>query len=213
MFIIRTARVGAAVALAMALPSSPLTPRDATTGVIDNCESTASSPAGVLFACPGGDGDPLSAQGLTINVTVRDQTTAPIQGVLAADIWVVGCSDLLALCGGSGAISASGPTDANGQTTITADLAAGGCDPALRVVVMGFVIGSGVCGEPCLPIQVRSADLNGSLNVNLVDFATFGAGYTSPPKPYNACIDYTAPFGTVTLADFAKYGSHSNHTC
>jgi hypothetical protein len=81
------------------------------------------------------------------------------------------------------------------------------------VVVQGVVIGAGVCAAPCVAIKVKSADINKSLVVNLVDFATFGAGYTSPPKAYNECIDYTAPFGTVTLPDFAKYGSHNNHTC
>ena len=213
MFNTRIARVGAALALVMALSLSPRVVDDAITGVVDPCNSSASSAAGVLFACPAGDGDQLAAGGLTINVTILDNVSAPVPGVLASDIWVVGCADLLVLCGGSGAISASGPTDANGQTTITGDLAAGGCDGALRVVWSGMVIGAGVCGQPCLPIQVRSADINGSLYINLVDFAAFGAGYTSPPKPYNACIDYTAPFGTVTLPDFAKYGAHNNHTC
>ena len=183
-------------------------------GIGDPCNMTATSAAGVNFACPQGDGDPLAANGLTITVTVRDLVNAPVAGILASDIWVIGCSDLLTLCGGSGAINATGPTDVNGQTTITGDIAAGGCDlGGLRVVVQGIVVGAGVCGQPCLQIKVKSSDLNGNLVVNLVDFATFGAGYTSPPKAYNQCIDFTAPFGTVTLPDFAKYGSHNGHTC
>ena len=182
-------------------------------GVVDPCNSAAASAAGVAFACPQSDGDPL-APALTITVTVRDNVNAPIAGVPAADIWVIGCNNQLALCGGSGAINASAATDANGQTTITADIAAGGCDlGGLRVVVQGVAIGAGVCADPCLAIKVKSPDVNGNLVVNLVDFATFGAGYTSPPKAYNECIDFVAPFGTVTLADFAKYGSHNNHTC
>jgi hypothetical protein len=121
------------------------------------------------------------------------------------------------MCGGSGAISASAPTDANGVTTITGRFAVGGCDVGgVRVVVQGVPVGVGPsCADPCLPIKIKSGDLNKSLNVNLVDFSIFGGpnGYPSPPKPYNECIDYTAPFGTVTLPDFAKYGSHNNHTC
>jgi len=182
--------------------------------IIDHCNMTATSPAGVLFACPQGDGDRLDARGLTITVTVRDNVNQPIPGILPEDIWLIGCNELLALCGGSGAINASGPTDANGQTTIGEAFWAGGCDlGGVRVVVQGFVVGAGVCGQPCLPIKVKSADLNNNLVVNLVDFATFGAGYTSPPRPYNECIDYVAPFGTVTLSDYAKYGSHSGHSC
>jgi hypothetical protein len=185
-----------------------------TSGVVDQCNSSASGAAGVVLACPQSDGDLLSAAGLTITVTVLDINSDPVPNIPAADVWLIGCNDLLALCGGSGAINASGPTDVNGQTTITGDIAAGGCDlGGVRVVVQGIAIGAGPCGDPCVAVKVKSPDINGNLIVNLVDFATFGAGYTSPPKPYNECIDYAAPFGTVTLADFAKYGSHNNHTC
>jgi hypothetical protein len=188
-------------------------------GVVDPCNSSATSagtyPADindVVFACPQSDGDAFSPN-FTINVTVLDNVNAPVVGVPAADVWLIGCNDLLALCGGSGAISASGATDANGQTTITGDLSAGGCDTGLRVVVQGVVIGAGVCADPCVAIAVRSADINASLTVNLGDFALFGAGYTSPPKPYDACLDFVSPFAAVNLGDFARFGSHYNHTC
>lgn len=175
---------------------------------------TASAPAGVLFACPQGDGTTLASAGLTITVTVIDQVNLPIVGIPAADIWLIGCNNLLGLCGGSGAISASGPTDANGQTTITAAIAAGGCDVSgVRVVVQGIVVGAGACGQPCLPIKVKSADISGDLRVDLIDLAQFSPNYASPPKPYVECIDYVAPFGTVTLGDFAKYASHYQHLC
>lgn len=191
-----------------------MTVSGAESGVVDPCNFSATSAAGVLFACPAGDGDKLAAGGLTITVTCLDNVHAPIPGIIPSDIWLIGCNNLLTLCGGSGSINASAPTDINGQTTITDDYAAGGCDlGGVRVVVQGIVVGAGVCGQPCVPIKVKSADLNSNLVVNLVDFAIFGVGYTSPPKSYNECIDYTAPFGTVTLPDFAKYGSHNNHTC
>lgn len=183
-------------------------------GVVDACNSAASGAAGVIFACPQSDGDGLGAAGLTISVTVRDALNAPVAGVPAADIWLIGCNDLIALCGGSGAISAAAATDVNGQTTITGDIAAGGCDlGGVRVVVQGVVVGGGVCADPCVAVKVKSADINGNLIVNLVDFSTFGAGYASPPKPYNECIDFAAPFGTVSLTDFAKYGTHNAHVC
>jgi hypothetical protein len=188
-------------------------------GVVDPCNSSATSagtyPADitdVVFACPQSDGDPFGP-GLTISVTVRDNVNAAVAGIPAADVWLVGCNDNLALCGGSGAISASAATDVNGNTTITGDLSAGGCDTGLRVVVQGVVIGAGVCADPCVAIAVRSADINETLSVNLADFALFGAGYTSPPKPYNACLDYVAGFGAVNLADFARFGAHYNHVC
>jgi hypothetical protein len=146
-------------------------------------------------------------------MTVRDCIGLPVAGVPATDIWLIGCNDLLVLCGGSGAINASGPTDANGQTTITDTFAAGGCDSGVRVVVQGRLLVHPGCDEPCLPIQVRSADVNGNLAVNLADFASFGAGYTSPPKVYNECIDFASPFGVVTLSDLATFGTHFQHAC
>jgi hypothetical protein len=151
---------------------------------------------------------------LTISVRIVDQTNAPIPNIPEYDIWLVGCNVTLAMCGGSGAITASAPTNQNGETTITARYAAGGCDnTGVRVVVMGCVIGAGICADPCIPIKIRSPDINADYVVNLVDFSLFGAGYTSPPKPYNECLDYVAPFGTVTLADYAKYGVHASHSC
>ena len=118
------------------------------------------------------------------------------------------------MCGGSGAIAASAPTNQNGETTIVAKFATGGCDNSgVRAVVQGIAIGAGLCAAPCLPIKIRSPDLNANYVVNLVDFAVFGSGYTSPPKAYNECLDFAAPFGTVTLPDFARYGVHANHSC
>ena len=184
-------------------------------GIECPCESSVAGAAGVLFICPAGDGDRLDANGLIITVTVRD-CAGPVPGIPASDIWLVGCHDLLTLCGGSAAISATGPTDANGVTTIAGAVAAGGCDVGgVHVVVQGVVIGAGVCGEPCIPSKMKSADISRDLVVDLVDFAIFGgpSGYPSPPSPYNECIDYTAPFGTVTLPDFAKYAIHSSHHC
>ena len=183
--------------------------------ILDICNSDATAAAGVLFCCPQGDGDALAANGLTVTVTIRDNVNAPIANIPAFDIWLTSCAgDVLAMCGGSAAINASAPTDQNGVTTITARFAVGGCDnTGVRAVFQGLAIGAGVCGDPCLPIKIRSPDLNANYVVNLVDFATFGAGYTSPPKAYNECIDFVAPFGTVTLPDFARYGVHANHSC
>ncbi len=185
---------------------------DAAASGIHPCNSTASSPSGVAFACPHGDGDPLGPN-LTILVTVRDNVNAPVPGVPASDIWVIGCNDLLTLCDGSAAISASGPTDINGQTTITGDLAAGGCDlGGARVVVQGYVLGAGICGsQPCLPIQFKSADLNGNLVVDVADFSAFAAGYPANPAP-NDCRDFNGD-RQVGIVDYAKYAVHVEHAC
>ena len=181
------------------------------------CTMTATSPSGVLFVCPQGDGDRLDTKGLTVTVTLHD-VIDPV-GVPTDYIWLESCAGSLVACADGGKIHASAPTDANGQTTITGRFAGGGCDnTGVQVVVAipveGPIPGSGIfCESACLPIAVRSCDLDGNLTVTLIDFSKFGEGYQSPPKAYNACLDFTAPVGTVTLADYAKYGSHSGHHC
>jgi hypothetical protein len=200
-------------------------------GIVHPCSSTASSPgtypadpADVHFACPKGDVPiGLGALGLTISVTVKDNTGAPIVGLPAADVWAKGCNDMLLLCGGSGAINASAATDGSGMTTITGDMAVGGCDTGLNVVVQGVVIGGGPCPVICLGIAVRTPDFTSSgggppdLKVDIFDFSNLALGfapkYPSPPKPYATCYDFVAPFGQITLTDFAKFGEHYQHQC
>jgi hypothetical protein len=199
-------------------------------GIVDPCSSTASSPGtypadptDVHFACPGGDViEGLGFLGLTISVTVKDNTGAPIVGMPNTDIWAKGCNDGLVLCGGSGAISASAATDALGMTTITGDMAVGGCDTGLNVVIQGIVVGGTGCPAICLGIAVRSPDFTspgaGLPNgiVDLLDFATSvpvvkgfsPKAYQSPPKAYTACYDLAFPWGTITLGDFSKFGLH-----
>jgi hypothetical protein len=210
-------------------------------GIVSKCNSTASSAgtypvdiSDVHFACPKGDvvnglsdvnPDPVGVNNLTISVTVKDNANLAIVGMPATDIWAKGCNDGLVLCGGSATISASAATDALGMTTITGDMATGGCDTGLNVVIQGVVIGGGVCPVICLGIAVRTPDFTGpgggapDGTVTLVDFTDlvkgFPAKYQSPPKPYAACYDLVGSpaFGTVTLPDFAKFGEHFNHPC
>ncbi len=184
-------------------------------GIVHPCNSTASSASGAVLACPQSDGNPLSGAGVTISVTIKDNTNAPIAGIPAGDFWLIGCADLLVLCGGSGSIDATAATDAAGMTTIAGDITAGGCDTGVRVVCQGIVLGSGGgCPTLCLPIGVRSPDSTKDLLVSAADFAAFGLAYASPPKPYQACFDFVGgPFGTISAADFAAFGLHYNHKC
>ncbi len=210
-------------------------------GIVSKCNSTASSLgtypidiSDVAFACPKGDvgngfsdvnPDPVLVNDLTISVTVKDNTNAPIVGMPGPDIYTKGCNDGLMLCGGSGTIAASAATDIAGMTTITGDMATGGCDTGLNVVVQGIVLGGGACPAICLGIAVRTPDFTGPGGgapdgvVTLIDFTDlvkgFPAKYQSPPKAYSACYDLVGSpaFGTVTLPDFAKFGEHFNHPC
>jgi len=186
----------------------------ANSGNVDPCKSSASSPAGVVFACPAGDGDALNVIGLTITVNVRDGVGAlgnPIAGVPATDMWLISCNDLLNLCNGSSAITASAATDVNGNSTFTGDIAAGGCDNGgVRVVVQGIVIDAGVCGVGCVPVKVRSADFNANgVPTDAVDFGAFTSGYPVDPA-VNDCRDFNND-NKVDVVDFAKYTGHYNN--
>jgi hypothetical protein len=183
--------------------------------IVDPCMSTATGPPGTVLACPAKDGDELGALGLTITVVCRNNQGLPIPGIPATDIWVIGCNDGLILCGGSGAINASGPTDANGMTTITAAFAASGCDLAgVRVVVQGLVIQGPMCGGgQCIPIKVISPDIDGNYQVDLADHAMFAMDYPSPPKAFNGCLAFAWPHDAVSLAAYARYATHHNHGC
>lgn len=183
-------------------------------GIIDPCLSEATSAGGCVMVCPAGDGDQMSTQGATITITVVDGTSAPLENIPATDFYVIDCDPLLdmVLCGGASSSNATAATDEFGQTTMEGDIAAGGCADGIAVVVQGYVIldGPGCTDATCLPILIRSPDMNGDLAINLADFSAFGLAY--PPNPYNKCADFDCS-GAVNLADFSTFGLHYQHSC
>jgi hypothetical protein len=191
----------------------------ATSGVVEPCSSSAVALPGCFVVCPQGDGTQLGVIGSTIFIQAKDITGAPIAGIPAADFWLIGCNDQLVLCGGGGAINADSASNANGQTTISGDLAASGCDlGGVSVVIQGVVLLEANCSVPkCLSITSVSPDLTGNGGVidgavDLIDLSVFAAGYTSPPKPYDACIDYNCD-GVVDIIDFSIFAQHYLHVC
>jgi hypothetical protein len=191
----------------------------ANSGIVDPCSSTAIALPGCFVICPQGDGAQLDAIGSTILVTAKDNTGAPIPGIPAADYWLVGCTDVLELCGGSGAINADSASNASGVTTITNALAAGGCElGGVSVVLQGIIIASPLnCNDPlCLPITTVSPDVAPTgapdLVVDIIDLGDFAIGYTSPPKPYVPCLDFNCD-GDVDIIDFSIFAQHYLHSC
>jgi hypothetical protein len=194
----------------------PSTVDTVNSGIVEACSSSASSAGGCFFTCPAGDADRLDASGATISVVVKDNTGTPIQGILAADFWFIGCSDPgLVLCGGGGSMNADSATNANGETTMSGQLAAGGCDSVgVHVVVQGVVIEdvNNSCNDLCLTIYAVTPDINGDLVVDLIDLSIFASDYTSPPKPYWQCLDYDCN-GVIDLIDFSLFAQHYLHIC
>ncbi len=179
------------------------------------CGSSLSTDGGCWFSCPNGDGDNLSATGATISLTAVFVGN-PIEGIPRCDIWVFDCDPLrdMVLCGGHRSVNADSVTDADGKTTISGKVASGGCADGIIVVVQGWVVPDPVCAtDMCLPISVRTPDLNGSNVVDLADLALFATMF--PPNPYGMCADLNCD-GAVGLGDLARFAFHfgpPGHEC
>jgi hypothetical protein len=216
--------------------------KNGNSGILDPCRTVLSmANPGVVLVCPFGDGDPLTAPvgggSCQITVTVRDGTIpngVPIPGIPAVDMWLVGCSDGLLLCGGGSSGSpADGATNASGITTFSNEPVAGGCDTGVFVVVQGFVAQDppNSCLPKCLPVATRSPDYKSTAGcpgdnrcpdskVDNSDFSWLVSHYpttANPGAPYFACADYAAPFGApIGLPDFTKFTVHfagAGHKC
>ena len=206
----------------------------AAAGIINPCTSYAevlnTGPSGgtcCLFVCPQGDTDPFIDQGpggdgWYIRVCVIEADGSGVSNMPPSDFWLIDCDPLadMMLCAGSASANADSLTDANGCTTMSQSvLSAGGCVDGLAVVVAGFVILDSLClTVTCLPINVRSPDIDGpggnpSLCVNLVDLAAFSVSY--PPQPYDKCCDFDCN-GSVLLNDLSRFAFHfgpPGHNC
>jgi hypothetical protein len=106
------------------------------------------------------------------------------------------------------------------MTTISGQLAASGCDvTGLIVIVQGVVVADPLnCSLPlCLPFVTATPDVDGNGGiidgvVDVIDLSYFAIRYTSPPKPYEACVDYNCD-GLVDIIDFALFAQHYTHNC
>ncbi len=205
------------LAAVLVLSLVSLQPTPVQTQIPDPCEPDATSDGGCLFVCPGGDGQRLDEVGATIDVSVI-YNGVPVAGIPFNDFWLLACDPLddLVLCGGSQSCSADGPTDADGHTTISGTIIAGGCANGLGVVIQGIVIydkATSCTTVLCLPILARSPDVDGDLVVGLTDLSIFAASFNQ--EPYNECVDFDCN-GTVGLTDLALFAQHfgpPGHNC
>jgi len=188
-------------------------PVTAASGLLDGCWSTA-TPVGfpaAIAVCPAGDGQTLAEVGARIDVVTRDPQGYTVERIPPLDIWIIGCGER-DLCWAARLSNADDWTDANGATTISGTMAAGGAHTGVNVFLMGIVVLSQPdCIEPlCLPLETRSADIDGDLVVDLVDLSVFALSF--PPNAYNPAADFNFD-GEVGLLDFAFFAAHFGHFC
>lgn len=148
----------------------------------------------------------------------------PIPGIPATDFWINACDQArqLALC--ATPIIADSITGANGRTTFSGVLRAGGCalSGGIWIAVQGKVIKGPYphcISNICLPIVIKSQDMTGAGGkpdgiVNLSDLIPFGTSYNKNQGApgYSACCDYNDD-NRCNLSDYAYFGTHYQHRC
>jgi len=201
-------------------------------GDVDDCRSTLGITGCTqmqLTICPAGDFEFIrEACGVGITayiwVTARDASGLPIPGIPWTDYWLNACDPAkqLALC--SSPIAADSLTGANGTTTFSNRIAAGGC--TLTQGIWWAIQGKTLKGiypsctsNVCLNVIVKSPDITGAGGkpdgvINLSDLIPFGTSYNKNDGQagYNACCDYNDS-NTCNLSDFAYFGTHYQHKC
>jgi hypothetical protein len=201
-------------------------------GDVDDCRSTAGITGCAtmrLTICPAGDFEFIrEACGVGITayiwVTARDASGIPIPGIPWTDYWLNACDPAkqLVLC--SSPIVADSLTGADGTTTFSNRISAGGCTltQGLWWAIQGKTL-KGIypscTSNVCLSVIVVSPDITGAGNlpdgiVNLVDLIPFGNSYNKNEGQvgYNGCCDYTDD-AKCNLSDFGYFGLHYQHRC
>ena len=194
------------------------------------CYSSAglSCPNMQISVCPHGDFEMIKngcgGANDYIWVEIRDNANHPVPGIPWTDYWINACDPAQQLCLCVEAIVADSLTGANGRTTFSGFLKAGGCvlSGGIWIAVQGETIPADhVRCHPklCLPIIFKGPDINGASGkpdciVNLSDLIPFGTSYNLSlgQSGYNACCDYNDD-NKCNLSDFARFGEHYQHQC
>ena len=175
-------------------------------------EMSADATGATVFTRLSGEGSPLTeaiAPGgavvdATITVTLLDPIGDPIVNYPAVDVWLETSGGGLAAC--LGGTWADHPTDAYGMTTFSHPLAAGGCTAGETAEV--YVAGAPLVHGSNLPLEFRSPDLDGDLDVDLSDITAF----TQMLGAYDTCGDFNID-GVIDLADITRTAQGIGDTC
>ncbi len=167
-----------------------------------------------LFNLPSGGGNAFTAAYIvggggqadaTITVTLNDGLGAPIANYPFEDITLACTNGGQVMVPCLGGATADANTDASGVTQFQTPLAAGGwADGTTEVLIAGAALTSGG-----VALQMNSADINGSGNVDLSDVSIFSSIFYGA---YSYAADFNAD-GAVTLSDVALLASGVGGAC
>jgi hypothetical protein len=160
---------------------------------------------GVAVISPAGTAPSLESRGLTIFVQLLDCNGLPIEGFPSQDIWVgdPGIGEVWMCQNGSVADS---NTDPEGRTTISGAIFGGGYSTGgIQVYVSGVPVGP---PEP-LPLNFISADYDGNLVVDIIDFGEFAADFGQ----IGITRSDFAMDGKIDLSDFGQFAEYFGDSC
>ncbi len=156
-----------------------------------------------LRVCPAGDDGSLQTE-----VVIWGSNIAPTVAIPAHMIECHPANETAVFCEGTPFLILDEPTDEFGRSTVsTSNIGGRGRTDLI------YKLFNTEWRFDTLTVYLKSPDFSGNGIVNVADFSAFAASYTSPPKPYLWYLDFAAPFGTITLPDFAYLSSHNNHQC
>ncbi len=205
--------------LLMVLPAS--TPLWATDIPVEPYVEVFLATAGALslFSSPDGGGNPFTEafdqQGQSVDGTITiilydDQLPwgNPVPFYPQEDIWLVDLNGDLVAC--QGGTIPDGDTDANGMTSWTNPLQAGGhVEPVagnqLAIMVTGWIL----VQESLSDFRINSADLNSDRIVNLIDVVLF-------TSVYFGSYEYACDFhwdGVLNLSDIVQLARSMGAEC
>jgi hypothetical protein len=180
-----------------------------------------------ITICPKGDFEQIrngcGGSNDYIWIEARDCASTPIPGIPWTDYWIGACTPAQALFYCVEPIAADSLTGANGRTTFSGVIRAGGCvlTGGVYMAIQGEIIRTppNYITPLCLNVILKGPDLTGAGGapdgfVNLSDLVPFGSSYNKNlgQGGYNACCDYNDD-DKCNLSDFAFFGSHYQHSC
>lgn len=188
------------------------------------CESEAavSCPGMRVSVCPRGDFEHIRDGCGTgtdyIEVFVRSYGGDGVAGIPWTDFWTDACDAQYQLGICVQHFVADSLTDANGRTTFSGRISAGGCIPegGIYIACQGMTfLDTETCTQPiCLDVVLVSPDINGDSAVNLSDLSFFSQSYNKQlgDPEFNTCCDYNDD-DLCNLSDFSFLGQHYQHVC